>query len=634
MLKKTLLFSALFTSTLLFAQNYAKLYPNEDVLTLSLTKHIKIDTKKGKLNITEEVTKKNLFLTNNSLSMANESVSYNTFNTIKSIKASTFNPEEGKYNYVQRFTSKDVVINGIFFNDQKEKSFVFPNVKKGATTHLNYIKQVNDPHFIPAFIIGSNTPIINGQYSVSFPKNVEVAFKTFHLDSTKTTFKVIEDTKNTTYVWHIKDTPKINRHYDFSPLYYIPQIIIHIKSYSHKETVTNVLSQPKDLYRWYTSLIEKNNYSNNDLKKITLDLIKNDNTDREKIERIYYFVQNNINYIAFEDGLNGFIPRDAFQVYLKKYGDCKDMANILNEMLHYAGIDSRLTWIGTRRKPYSYYDVPTPIADNHMITAVNSNGKYTFLDATAKYLTYGLPSPFTQGKEALISKGKFDFEIVKVPEVDANLNVTKIVSEMEIETAHLALKGTHKATLSGYEKLEYLHKLERKDDKNFSFLYFTLKFGTKQTAFNTIEHKNLNIAQQQLDITFNTETKDYVKKIGNEIYVKPNFDYNLKKEAVKHESKAFDKKIDYKLNKIFQTILHIPEGYTLDALPKNVSLENDAFDLRINYKLLENKAAIAIDKTLSIKSLRIFPNQIEAWNAFIKLLNKSNKQSLIFKKTI
>jgi hypothetical protein len=269
-----------------------------------------------------------------------------------------------------------------------------------------------------------------------------------------------------------------------------------------------------------------------------------------------------------------------------------------------------------------------------MITAVNSNGKYTFLDATAKYLTYGLPSPFTQGKEALISKGKFDFEIVKVPEVDANLNVTKIVSEMEIETAHLALKGTHKATLSGYEKLEYLHKLERKDDKNLSFLYFILKFGTKQTAFNTIEHKNLNIAQQQLDITFNTETKDYVKKIGNEIYVKPNFDYNLKKEAVKYESKAFDKKIDYKLNKIFQTILHIPEGYTLDALPKNVSLENDAFDLRINYKLLENKAAIAIDKTLSIKSLRIFPNQIEAWNAFIKLLNKSNKQSLIFKKTI
>jgi hypothetical protein len=144
----------------------------------------------------------------------------------------------------------------------------------------------------------------------------------------------------------------------------------------------------------------------------------------------------------------------------------------------------------------------------------------------------------------------------------------------------------------------------------------------------------LNISQQQLDITFNTETKDYVKKIGNEIYVKPNFDYNLKKEAVKHESKAFDKKIDYKLNKIFQTTLHIPEGYTLDALPKNVSLENDAFDLRINYKLLENKAAIAIDKTLSIKSLRIFPNQIEAWNAFIKLLNKSNKQSLIFKKTI
>lgn len=618
------------------SENYRELFPNEDAVTISLSRHISVIEKKGKLNIIEEVEKTNYYITDNQLSLAKESISYNTFNSIKKIEARTIDPsnKNNNYNKVNAFIDKDVIINGIFFNDQKKKSFTYPNVTKGVQTHLKYSKQINDPHFLPAYIIGQDIPIQSGKFSISFPNSVEVAYKTYNLDSENTNFEIINAENKTTYKWTLKSIPKINRHYDLSPLYYIPQIIVYIKSYVHDGVKKNILSNPNDLYEWYTQLISNiNKTEHTDLKTITSELIKDVSNTEEKIKRIYYFVQDKINYIAFEDGLNGFIPRDAINVYLKKYGDCKDMANILNEMLHYANIPSYLTWIGTRKKPYSYYDVPTPIADNHMITVVKVDNEYKFLDATAKYLTYGYPSPFIQGKEALLGIDNDNFEIVKVPEVEAEMNKLHITSIFTIDDENLSFDGTHKAELSGYNKLEFLHKLERKEKNDFSFLNSNLKFGTKKTIFENINYQNLYIEHPNLFITFNTSTPRYFKQIDKKLYIKPNLDFNLKSELVKNEAKAFDKNIEYKCYKNFITSILIPNNYTIDKLPESSEFNHEMYDYSITYKLSEDKKMIEIEKLIHIKTLIILSKNIDDWNNFIKALNKIAKHNIILKKT-
>jgi hypothetical protein len=90
-LKKLLFLILSFYFSFIFSQDYDKQYSNEDVITTYLSRHIKISSKRDKLSITEEVQKDNFFISNNGLSFAKESVSYNTFNTIKSITANTFN---------------------------------------------------------------------------------------------------------------------------------------------------------------------------------------------------------------------------------------------------------------------------------------------------------------------------------------------------------------------------------------------------------------------------------------------------------------------------------------------------------------------------------------------------------------
>lgn len=608
-------------------------YVNEEKVILTHKKHIDIRSAKKGVSITEYVDKSYYYLADSNRNLGEESISYNSFGTIKEITAYTNDPTTSKKSYVRDFEDESTVINGIFYSDQKVKKFVFPNIKKGVVGNLSYSKQINDPHFISPFIPSARYSTDKAIFSVSYPENVEIKYRLFNIDTTAITFTKVVDKGTTTLTWDLKAIKKLSRSSDFSPLYYIPQIFVYIDNYRKNNKEISVLSDTKDLYGWYTDLISTINNTDQDaLKQLTLELINGAQTQQEKLERVYYFVQNEINYIAFEDGLNGFVPRDALEVYTNKYGDCKDMANILNEMLRYAGVNSSLTWIGTRRKPYSYEELSTPFTDNHMITAAYVDNEYVFLDATAKYLTYGLPSPFIQGKQALIGKGKDVYELYKIPEVNASENRLSMVSDFKISDDNTSLIGSHKTIHNGYNKLEMLHKLDNKKDDDKDFLRGTLRYGYRNTIFSNITYENKKLNAAPIDVYFETVTSS-IKTIGDNLYVKPLLDTYLTSDLVKDDGLLFDKKIDFKTIRDHRITIKIPVDYTVKEIPDTKVFENNLFSFSVSFKMLDEET-LEVYKEVEIHTLKVEKNILSEWNQFVKQLNKANKTTIVLKKKI
>ncbi len=139
------------------------------------------------------------------------------------------------------------------------------------------------------------------------------------------------------------------------------------------------------------------------LKQQVTSLTNGKKSDEEKIKAIYYWVQDNIRYIAYEDGFSGYVPAKAQDVFAEKYGDCKGMANLLTENAEDRRLWCTLTWIGTRHIPYDH-SVPVMCVDNHAITTLYFKGKEYFLDGTEKYAPFGEDAFRIQGKSALIGK--------------------------------------------------------------------------------------------------------------------------------------------------------------------------------------------------------------------------------------
>ena len=603
-------------------------FQNEDFIYLKRHEHIDIKLNKGDFNITKSILEQGKFLTGKKLYFANESLGFDSFTAIEDIKAFTYLPEENKKIEVDYIETKRAFDNGIFYSDQESKNFTFPAVKAGAETHLEYNEIIKDPRFLGLFRFGTYVPTESTKLSIEFPKNVAIGYIDFNTTNYPINFK--EETKgnNKVYTWTVNNIKGFQGEAQSeSVLYYLPHIILYIKSYEDKSGKNNVLNDVNDLYNWYASLVDR--IDENELEKVHTiadNITKSLSTQNEKAEAIFNWVQDNITYVAFEDGLGGFIPRSASSVCDKRYGDCKDMANLLYEMLNHVGIESYRTWIGTRDRPYSYWEVPTPMVDNHMINTVIIENDTIFLDATDSYVPYGMPSAFTQTKEALLGINDKEFKIITVPIQEMDKNVSEIKSAISMDGDVVKVNETR--SLIGYEKVEFISDYTyKKDDKTEEeYLNTTLALGNNKTNYTNISKKNFDNKNTPLLLNYNLSIDNYATSIANKTYINLNIDRTLSQSKIEIEGRQYSKKIDYKFKKNFVTTFKIPEGFKATDLPVELLYDNPKFGYKISYTVEDS--IITQHKSIYINTLTVDNSEFETWNDFIKSLTRAYKKSI------
>ena len=197
------------------------------------------------------------------------------------------------------------------------------------------------------------------------------------------------------------------------------------------------LTDLNDLHTWYSRLVRSANTSiSPEMKVLTDSLVNGLKTDEERLKAVYYWVQDHVKYVAFEEGYMGLIPHNPSDVFKKRYGDCKDKSLLLKTMLHIAGLEAHLTWIGTRALPYRFSELPCSGSADHMIlTWYNAAGKPLFLDATNTFLSWKLPSIAIQEKEAMVDTDSLRYTIEKVPVIAPEVNLTRS-EEQRLNSSH------------------------------------------------------------------------------------------------------------------------------------------------------------------------------------------------------
>lgn len=628
---KKILFLLVFINQITLAQQGID-FASEDFYFLNRSQHLKISMNNETFNIVNSVSEEAKYNTGNKLFFANEFIHFDSFTEIKDIEAFTQIPSNNSKIKVEHFETKDEFGGGVFFSDQQTINFVFPAVSKDAITTLKYKENIKDPHFLGSFRFGTYVPTKEAFYTVEVPSNVELGYKTFNLENIDISFEKKENKETTVYTWKANNIGDFRKQENsLSVLKYIPHIIVYIKNYEIENVKKPVLNDVKDLYTWYTSLINQIDKSDHtEIFSIATDLVKNLNSDKEKAKAIFNWVQSNITYVAFEDGLGGFVPRDASSVCSKRYGDCKDMANLLYEMLNHVGIEAYHTWIGTRDRPYSYYEVPTPIVDNHMITAAIIDGETIFLDATDSYVPYGMPSAFTQSKEALIGISPDDFKIIKVPVQPKEKNISLVKTTITLDDN--VIHASEKRTLTGYEMVDFVRDAKYKKDEKSDEEYLNTKFkiGNNKTTYKNIEFGELSTLNDEYSITYDLEINNYAKKIGSKVYLNLNLEKPLSTDLLLLENQRFGKKVNHQFIKKYETTFIIPVGYKISSVPKNISnkLENYGF----SFEFTQKGNSLQAHKEIYINTLAIENEQYDDYNLFIKSLIKAYKKSIILEK--
>jgi hypothetical protein len=575
-----------------------------------------------------------LHLDEGSKNLAKDKVYLSHFRELLELEAMTLVPQKSKYKAIKvtDFREKNETSAGIFYDDFRSKTFVYPAVAPGVRTVLREKQAITNARFLTAFYFGAFIPVVKTHLSITFPQDLDLQYKLFHADQVPLKFEETRKGGMVTYTWRAEDLDGYKMEGDApKSSYYLPHIAYRVASFQGKTERKRMLQDVADLFGWYSSLTcQVNREPDPGLNKLVASLTDGITSEEEKVKRIFYWVQDNIKYVAFEDGMRGFIPHQAGYVFEKRYGDCKDMASITSSMLRMAGIESYLTWIGSRDIPYRYTELPTPMVDNHMIvTYRRPNGEYFFLDATSANTHYGLPSSMIQGKEALLDLGNGDFKIVEVPVIERERN--RFSDTVTVRLDGKTLEGEGFASMTGYARVFNAYRITGAHDrKEEEFMRQFLRKGSNKCFIGKYQVSHLDDKDLPLEVSYAFRVEDYCQAIGDEIYLNMSLTKTFQHEQIELSTRKLPLENDYCYTDRQAVAFEVPEGYSVEYLPPNASFEQDDFGFSLQYR--QENGRVYQNITLYINYLILQPERFEEWNKMIEKLSEAYREVLILKK--
>ena len=307
---------------------------------------------------------------------------------------------------------------------------------------------------------------------------------------------------------------------------------------------------------------------------------------KEKVARLYEYMQKNTRYISIQLGIGGWQPFDAKDVSTKGYGDCKALTNFMYSLLKEAGVRSNYTLVRAGRDAkYITEDFPAQ-QFNHVILSVPMQHDTMWLECTSQSLPAGYLSGFTNNRYALAideNGGK----LVRTPNYQRkdNLEIRDVKALLD-EDGMLTVKVQTKYT--GLQQDDIHGRIHGySNDKIKEYLHSRLDFATYDiNKFDYQEQKSsLPSITESLDVT----VSNYATITGKRLFIVPNVMTRSSEKLSMDSTRKFDIRIGMEYHDVDSVEIELPKGYLSEAMPAPISVKSKFGNYSSSVKLVDNK---------------------------------------------
>ena len=264
-----------------------------------------------------------------------------------------------------------------------------------------------------------------------------------------------------------------------------------------------------------------------------------------------------------------------------------------------------------------------------MIAAVYLKNNWKFLDATARYLPYGYPSGFIQGKEAMISISPDSFQVVKVP-------VMPYVANTRFDSTYITLKndaiaGNISMKLEGYNKFYLMERLMLvKSSEKDEMVENMLSRGSNKCRITGVNYRNADDREKPLYITGQMELRDYARLIDGNWYLNLNLDKDYLSYKIDTSNRNTSREFEHTFHDKHVYTLEIPKGYKSGNLPADREFKGKDFGYLIKYSLEGNKLVYRFE--LYVNTLLLSKQDFKQWNSHLDKIIQAYKETIVLEK--
>jgi|GEM_PF-1826040 len=113
--------------------------------------------------------------------------------------------------------------------------------------------------------------------------------------------------------------------------------------------------------------------------------INEQSSNKSIIETLLNIVQEDIRYMGIEIGRGSYIPTAPYDVFTRKFGDCKDKSLLLSRLLNYKNIEAYPVLVHNSAGKDLINVLPSPYQFNHVIVKIIHDNEIFWIDPTFTY---------------------------------------------------------------------------------------------------------------------------------------------------------------------------------------------------------------------------------------------------------
>lgn len=526
-------------------------------------------------------------------------------------------------------------------NDYWEKvSIAMPNVKVGSVIKISYFLKTRNKFNLPIFNFQYEIPVNYAEYSTDIPE--VFIYKPVLTGSIKvqSESKIVSEKEsfgyksniNSGYVYkYLQCTYKAENIPALKNEIYVDNISNYRSAIRHELERTRLPNTPvKDYSKTWEGVaktiyeldefgdeLNKEKYFEKDLTKI----VENSITDTDKVDAVFKFVQNKMNWNKSYDILTN---KGVKKAYSAGTGNSAEINFILIAMLNSAGIKTNPVLISTIENGIPVY--PSRTGFNTVIATSQIDGKQILLDASSKYSQPNvLPLEDLNWTGRLIKKDGISQEINLFPKA-LTIESTTLMASIENNGK---MTGKARNIKTDYDAFSFR---ENNEGINEEIYLEKLESNLNGIQINEYSIDNSKDVSQPIIENFTFTADNQCEIIGGKIYFSPLLFFTEKTNPFVQEKRQMPICFGYPKQSKYNVSIEIPEGYIVESMPKPIKISTAENVSLFTLNIFSDGRKVQVQITREINTAIVSAEYYDVLKDFHqKMIDKLNEKIVLKK---
>lgn len=561
-----------------------------------------------------------------------------------SLKAVTYNLENGKV-VETKLETKSAVFKDKISKNLVVKKFTFPNIKEGSIIEYEYKLESDFIFNLQPWDFQSEYPCLWSEYKVSLPEfyyyvTLTQGYQPFHINDRKDRRDNFILSDNTTagasdrstfsagvtdFRWAMKDVPALKEESFTSTINnHLSRIQFQLAERRHPFEQKNIMGTWEQAC---SELLKDENFGysltrdNGWLNDIMDDVTGRAKDNFEKARNIYAYVRDNMTCTNYN---RTHLEKPLKSLLKARNGSEAEINLLLTAMLLKAGLRADPVLLSTRSHGYTYAMYPLMDRFNYVISRLELDGKYYYLDASKPRMGFGrLGADSYNGHARVINDMATPVDFIA-----DSLMERKFTSVFIVNDEKGNLTGNIQQSPGFYESYSLRSRIKEKGKEQ---LFNDIKKGfSSEIEIKKPVIDSLDNYDEPLRLRYEFDIKSDSEDI---IYFNPMLGEAWKENPFKSAQRVYPVEMPYAMDETYLLRLDIPAGYVIDEMPKQLVVKlNEADDGMFEFRISESGGAISLRSRLRLKRAFFLPEEYETLREFFNLVVKKHSEQIVFKK--